>query len=83
MEELGFIYFDDGDREEIARFRRYSYFPNRVFFSTKTENYCLTDNGFFKCNEVFKVTDQVIEIEFIPVPIAYITLPIEDEGGDI
>ena len=78
---VGEVFFSNGRVEAITRFKRYSYFPNRVFFSTESENYCLNDNGFFRCNEVFNIKDQVTEIEFIPVPIGFITIPVEDEGG--
>lgn len=81
MEPIGYAYFEDEHREEIIRFKRFSYFPNKLFFSTETGIYCLNDIGFYKCSEVFNYTDRVTDIEFKLSPIVYITLPIEDEGG--
>ena len=83
MEELGYVYFDNWRREEITHFKRFSYFPSVVFVSTKSDTYCLNETGFFKCLEVFNNIDKVIEIEYTPAPIVFVTLPIEDEGGDI
>lgn len=37
----GEVFFSNGRVEAITRFKRYSYFPNRIFFSTNSGNYCM------------------------------------------
>ena len=80
---VGEVFFSNGRVEAMTRFKRYSYFPNRIFFSTNSGNYCMNSEGWFKCIEVFNIKDRVTEIEFVRVPISHIGLPVEDEGGDI